>query len=83
MTAISETRIVFGVRDRWCYKCGDYVTSEGYHWPDGSFNEYSVYISVWELRRAMNASGRSNAPDAIARTRYAIAFGKHIGTYQR
>ena len=81
-TATLEAPTLAPVRDRWCYKCGDMVTALGYHWPDGAFNSRSVRVEAWEIDRAFRYNNRLQTPEGIAKTRRAIAFGKHIGTYQ-
>ena len=89
-TATLEAPTLAPVRDRWCYKCGDYVTALGYHWPDGAFNSYSVEVTDVEIERAVSQANKGQVerirrelklPSIRQRTRYAIALGLHIGTY--
>ena len=69
---------------RWCYWCG-HLTDVGGHYPDGSFNPYSVPVSAEEIDAAINAHVRKGHArpsfDSRQRTAYAIALGKHSGSY--
>ena len=72
---------------RACNACGVW-TWHGCHGPDGRFDQWSVFVSEKEIDQAISRhydaknSWRRNQALERRQTRYAIALGIHIGTYE-
>lgn len=68
---------------RWCGRCASPVTAVGHHTASGDFDPYSVPVSDEEIDAALMANHASYGRHSRAQTRWCIAFGKHIGTYEQ
>ncbi len=67
---------------RWCRWCGSAVTV-GVHDANGDFDPSSVTVSDEEINASGTGQRWARYHNWRAIARWNIAFGKHIGTYQR